>query len=340
MRILWRLAKCARIYAAAAGWAVVFLAAGPGARSQGLENARIPKTAEVNFGPALAQQRIAKAFVTGIRAAAGDVFLLVQSGFTEPSEMRLIRASMAGAVVYGVRLGVVVVRDWYVNTGGGATVNLESADGNEVEIVSYDAEGRRLGRVSSLRQEYFPTLSEAAPFRLLSSGDIVPRDGATGRAPLAHVRLPESGGPRVVLGEKLPDNRIAVVDGIGAEVTIVDLNTGSHEARELRAPEIDAARRYYQRYPPQVRGSVVAASASDEVGNIYCLVTAYRPAEGAPVLMLGRKGNERVVLRCPIGRRDGGVLVTTSLAASGNELYLADRAGLVMVYKIPEIFRN
>lgn len=339
MRILWRLTKCVCVYAAAA-WPVAYVATGPAARSQGVDEARISEIAEVDFGPALEQQGIAKPFVTGIRAAAGDIFLLVQSGFTEPSDMQLVRARRVGGVVYSVRLGVVVVRDWYVGTAGSAALNLESADGSEVEIVSYDGEGRRLGRLGSLRQEYFPTLTEAAPSRLLSSGDIVQRDGPAGRAPLAHVGLPGGGGPKVVLGEKLPDNQIAVVDGIGARVTIVDLDTGGHVTRELRAPEIATARRYYGRYPPGVRGSVVAASASDEVGNVYCLVTAYLPKDGAPVIVLDRRGKERVVLRCPIARRDGGVLVATSLAASGNELYLAGRTGLVIVYKIPEIFRN
>ena len=66
------------------------------------------------------------------------------------------------------------------------------------------------------------------------------------------------------------------------------------------------------------------------------MLTGFRPAEGAPVLVLNAEGKLVRTLRCEIPKgTDGKYAVPLEMGVAGDVLYLVGSDGLVARYPLP-----
>jgi hypothetical protein len=261
-----------------------------------------------------------------MRAIGTNLFFLIESD--SGGRTRVARTDLAGHIQLVVDLGANDVIDWSVDADRSVIVDLESADGKLRELRRYDDTGGEERESRVPRDGYATAALRRAPVRMTRSGAIVRVEGGrqvtVGRFPLKHLNRFDT----ACLA--LPSQRAAIVDQVDASITIVDLRTGSAQIKALSDPELTRVRNKYSTPSGGSNVLLIQAATSDADGNLYCMLTGYRPAlEGAPILILNESADVRKVLRTPTLSGESGPMIPAAIAVANKELFVADRSGAV-----------
>jgi hypothetical protein len=276
-----------------------------------------------NLFESLGDRGVASGTLREMRALGINLFFLVQRG--SEGQMFIVRTSLGGRVQVAIGLGASDVNDWFVDNDLSITVDLESLDGKLRELRRYNAGGEQV-HASDVRVDGYGTaVLRDAPARVTRSGAIVRREFdrlvTIGYLPLNHLNRFDT------TCLTLPEQRAAIVDQVDATVAIVDLKTGRSELKPLSHREVARAR---SRFPARSDGTnvlLIQAASSDADGNLYCMLTGFRPVEGAPVLVLDHHADVRRLLRCPILSGQSGMMVPEAIAVTSQELFVAAQSG-------------
>ncbi|HUE00997.1 MAG TPA: hypothetical protein VMR62_15605 [Bryobacteraceae bacterium] len=245
----------------------------------------------------------------------------------------LVRTDLAGrAVLWAARLGSDEVSDYAVDKNG-RTYVLSGPIPGPIRLRCYDPYGREMdipGPVPSVAAKLV-----AVDDKLLSVGANGAIQSLREASPLATVNIdPELMRNLGVLS--LPGGRIAIVDEVEAAIQLIDTTTGGVSSVSIDHPEalrVKAQYRASTALMPHIHGVTVQAAAAGPDGSVYCLLSGFRPQQGAPVIVLDSAGKLSRTLRCPMPNGPSAG-VPLSIGVSGGRLFMLDSAGTVTTFTL------
>ena len=275
-------------------------------------------------------------------AQGGRLFFLL-SGNSE-QDWRILNTDGDGAILDLVNLSPGYYEKIAVRDSGEIALYRPSKDAYTVLLI--DRAGREVTSYGLRAPLHSMCIVGGQLVTLLRDGTVAQVAADPRREPRALIgpRVPLTGAPVGLLG--LASGRLAAWNRATAELTLLDLSSGSTAHYRLKAPEIDSAIGAYaaqrERFAEQRRpgeqlmtGLAVPACAAAETGNIFALVSPYSFSEGARVVEFTEMGQPVRSFRCKLpsaaGGR-GGPFSPGYLGVAGGKLILVDPRGPVGVY--------
>ena len=280
------------------------------------------------------KERRGVSLVHGFQISGDNLYFLVSSdpGFNAST---LVCTGLAGRVERVVQLGPGRAVDMAVSGSGTVFVRYESdSPASEDVLRTYNNAGAEVGPPRELKSFGKLTVLAGTPVGAAANGGVSRLDPEL--PPRLELRIPKIDHADMVIA--LSGDSLAVVDRSEGEIRLANLSKKEGRSLKVESPEVEKARAVISGDPkgPGFRQMLVQTGASDLSGNLYLMLTGFRPAEGAPVLVLNAEGKLVRTLRCEIPKgTDGKYAVPLEMGVAGDVLYLVGSDGLVARYPLP-----
>jgi hypothetical protein len=242
-------------------------------------------------------------------------------------------ADLGGRIAWTVSIGDEEAMDFVIEPSGNTlllSALLVNPPAGTPRLRVYDRTGRLAGEVEE-PDIFRLVVAGNATYGVTSGGFL--KSLATGE--MRQVTSPDRLRSAFVLPQS--GERIRIVDRVDATIVVADVKSGPigtqpiTHAEATRVKELN--RRETMSRKGDLRGITVVAADSDADGNLYCLLSGYKPEEGALVLVVDPSGQSTRALRLKVIHGDRGkVGVPLSLAVASAQLLLLDSTGSVTAY--------
>lgn len=183
-------------------------------------------------------------------------------------------------------------------------------------------------------------MREAGLFYLYFDGRLTLESGKKHSRAVGQFTRPEIGdsAPAPLFRFLLSKNsKLLRLERITATMEVCDLLTGAYYSAPIVSPEIEAARRYYQKTvtDPRLRGVIVMEAATGDDGALYLMISGYEDDRGVPVLRVDNHGKVSTNFRGALRPQGSiGKFLPADIGVTSGQLFITSASGTVAVYNI------